>query len=345
MMFKFFSKIRKKLISDNRVSRYLLYSLGEILLIVIGILIALALDNKSAKTEMERNFNYGLEQLYTNLYLEISWQEFYIQSLEDRMEFAYAELNEKRATANDELPYVIDYINSEPIEYNLDSQHVISQMQENIVTKQHNILMNQVNSYFSIYERWDKIQSFKVNYLDELYKKYKFSQPSDYAVNEFTEEDVSKAMKIKNDPDYEYHLQTTINKFKDLIFGANYKINETIALLEFFKDLQIDLRLNFSNIGIIGTALPENWEKSKPMTLVDNEKAIWKIETYLSDGEIKFRNGNSWNQNWGATDSLDGEILYFGRNIPVKQGFYEVVINLSDKTYELKQKATRQSNN
>ena len=47
----------------------------------------------------------------------------------------------------------------------------------------------------------------------------------------------------------------------------------------------------------------------------------------------------------GATDSLDGEILYFGRNIPVKQGFYEVVINLSDKTYELKQKATRQSNN
>jgi len=61
MMFKFFSKIRKKLISDNRVSRYLLYSLGEILLIVIGILIALALDNKSAKTEMERNFNYGLE--------------------------------------------------------------------------------------------------------------------------------------------------------------------------------------------------------------------------------------------------------------------------------------------
>jgi hypothetical protein len=44
-MFKFFRKIRHRLLAENRVSRYLLYALGEIVLVVIGILIALEINN------------------------------------------------------------------------------------------------------------------------------------------------------------------------------------------------------------------------------------------------------------------------------------------------------------
>jgi len=44
-MIKFFRKIRQKLLSENKFSRYLIYAIGEIVLVVIGILIALSINN------------------------------------------------------------------------------------------------------------------------------------------------------------------------------------------------------------------------------------------------------------------------------------------------------------
>ena len=43
-MIQFFRRIRQKLISQNRLSKYLLYAIGEIILVVIGILIALQIN-------------------------------------------------------------------------------------------------------------------------------------------------------------------------------------------------------------------------------------------------------------------------------------------------------------
>ena len=46
-MIKFFRKIRQRLLSQNKVSKYLLYAVGEIVLVVIGILIALQINNNN----------------------------------------------------------------------------------------------------------------------------------------------------------------------------------------------------------------------------------------------------------------------------------------------------------
>jgi len=44
-MINFFRKIRKNLLTQNKVSKYLLYAIGEIVLVVVGILIALSINN------------------------------------------------------------------------------------------------------------------------------------------------------------------------------------------------------------------------------------------------------------------------------------------------------------
>jgi hypothetical protein len=44
-MIKFFRKIRQRLLSENKFSKYLIYAVGEIVLVVIGILIALQINN------------------------------------------------------------------------------------------------------------------------------------------------------------------------------------------------------------------------------------------------------------------------------------------------------------
>jgi len=46
-MIKFFRKIRQNLLSKNKIGKYLLYAIGEVLLVVIGILIALQLNNQN----------------------------------------------------------------------------------------------------------------------------------------------------------------------------------------------------------------------------------------------------------------------------------------------------------
>ena len=47
-MFKFFRNIRRKTIGDRKFKKYLAYAIGEIILVVIGILIALQINNWNA---------------------------------------------------------------------------------------------------------------------------------------------------------------------------------------------------------------------------------------------------------------------------------------------------------
>lgn len=52
-MIKIFRKIRQKLLSENKFSKYLIYAIGEIILVVIGILIALQINNWNEKQKNE----------------------------------------------------------------------------------------------------------------------------------------------------------------------------------------------------------------------------------------------------------------------------------------------------
>ena len=63
-MIKFFRKIRQKLLSENKFSKYLLYALGEIVLVVIGILIALQINNWNQKRIDENQKKVLLNSLH-----------------------------------------------------------------------------------------------------------------------------------------------------------------------------------------------------------------------------------------------------------------------------------------
>lgn len=67
-MIKFFRKIRQKLLSENKLSKYLVYAVGEIILVIIGILIALQINNlnedrkaSEQETKFLKSFKIDLE--------------------------------------------------------------------------------------------------------------------------------------------------------------------------------------------------------------------------------------------------------------------------------------------
>jgi hypothetical protein len=65
-MLKFFRTIRKKLIEQDNVRKYLIYAIGEILLVVIGILIALQINNWNQERNLQKEERHYLAALRTD---------------------------------------------------------------------------------------------------------------------------------------------------------------------------------------------------------------------------------------------------------------------------------------
>jgi len=66
-MIKFFRKIRQKLLTENKFSKYLKYAIGEILLVVIGILIALQVNNWNIEKIENQEENHILSSFHEEL--------------------------------------------------------------------------------------------------------------------------------------------------------------------------------------------------------------------------------------------------------------------------------------
>ena len=71
-MIKFFRKIRQKLLSENKFSKYLIYAIGEIVLVVIGILIALSINNWNEKRKIRDSEIIYLNNIKRDLQLSIT---------------------------------------------------------------------------------------------------------------------------------------------------------------------------------------------------------------------------------------------------------------------------------
>lgn len=66
-MIRFFRQIRQRLLQENSFSKYLLYALGEIILVVIGILIALQVNNWNEDRKVKNRERQVLQSLYTEI--------------------------------------------------------------------------------------------------------------------------------------------------------------------------------------------------------------------------------------------------------------------------------------
>lgn len=75
-MIKFFRHIRRAMIAENKFSKYLLYAIGEIILVVIGILIALQINNWNEENKQSKVEKTFLKRLQNDLQDNVAnWHE------------------------------------------------------------------------------------------------------------------------------------------------------------------------------------------------------------------------------------------------------------------------------
>ncbi|MGB5321640.1 DUF6090 family protein [Lutimonas sp.] len=81
-MIPFYRKIRKKLADNNQFLKYSRYAIGEIVLVVIGILIALQINNWNEDQKGRRREMTYLENIKTDLLLNIDELNNFVESRE-----------------------------------------------------------------------------------------------------------------------------------------------------------------------------------------------------------------------------------------------------------------------
>ena len=84
-MIKFFRRIRQQLLSENKFSKYLFYAIGEIILVVIGILIALQINNRNENRIAQKAKTQYCKQLLNELEVEIESIDMSLKRLEVEM--------------------------------------------------------------------------------------------------------------------------------------------------------------------------------------------------------------------------------------------------------------------
>lgn len=95
-MIKFFRRIRQRLLSENKVSKYLVYAVGEIVLVVIGILIALQVSNWNERAKIEESKEEHLLILQQNLKEDLEQLEVLATTMNAHVNYADSAMRQIR---------------------------------------------------------------------------------------------------------------------------------------------------------------------------------------------------------------------------------------------------------
>jgi len=234
-MIKFFRNIRLTLIGEGKTSKYLKYAIGEIILVMIGILLALQVNTWKEQRALRVEERSILEELNDNLVTNIDILESYIAHQKDRQ----SEIRTVIKQIEREVPYSdsmgIHLRNVRKGEY----ISLLSSAFESLKSVGFNLVQNKklrssiINSFNYDYEQNLKsISSItELNYQSthEIYVKY---LSYDDSINERT---------IPNDYDSLLKNKEFYNLLTYRIAGKNGAIGMATLLLDKTKELQQEI--------------------------------------------------------------------------------------------------------
>lgn len=223
-MLKFFRRIRRNLLGKVQLKKYLIYAIGEILLVVIGILIALQVNNWNTSIQSNQD------------------KEIVIKRVKEEIKANLEGLLEARKVNQNTIEGFSEYSNF----YGANSNEVIT------TPIQMNILQKKYPSFFKLKDSIEfGADSFK--YSGGTYINLELIELTEVAWK--TAQSLSIANEFSYDCLYElesmYNLQTkVVNGFDKVAnaLGDNEDIKQIIRWLKIVNQLEVQLEQDYRKI-------------------------------------------------------------------------------------------------
>ena len=350
-MINFFRKIRKQLANENKFQKYFRYAFGEVALIMIGIFMALQLNNWNENRKQEGQFKVTLEQLYNTIKFDSETFKTHMIIFEDQAGTIDFLLNHLDSIPVHNLPYVLYNIIHEIPFYKSESLYHTQNLNYNPNNLEQNAISKEILNYINIISideyKKDETLQLQVKDIDVASPKVDMENPnSGWDLSDST---YYSSIDIKNVYDLvrSNKFRATLKSLRSLkihnSLDAANRYRDGLSIMNLIKDYYPDVKLLYRDVGLKGTAI-DGFDnvggKSTPMILTDVEKSIWEIDIYLLEGNVKFRCRDSWQQNWGAIpDAINvfpkGIGIQEGKDIVIPEaGNYHIILNLTTNMYE-----------
>ena len=166
-MIKFFRKIRQNLLTENKTGKYFKYAIGEIALVVIGILIALQINNWNEEKKLESERKELISELLidfnkTNEHLNSSSK--FLNEISIKMNLFFTDIyKEKKELPLDSIQsLVFSFVNSSDFSANLTTYNNASSSGK-LSLIQNKQLQYLFSDFFDSYNIYKKINEIDYN--------------------------------------------------------------------------------------------------------------------------------------------------------------------------------------
>ena len=346
-------QLQKLAIFQQKFKHYFAYAIGEIIIIVMGILIALHLQNKNQLEHQEQLFSANMQELYNASMIDLWYLQLLHSNLADAIQITDELLTHGDKIAGQLLPSKLYYLDLVPQLPELESSYYLSRIEVNPANLRHNEILKQVTSFVNNRLRnldygdariSQLLQDHHVPRPGQIFGlsgpmhfnfsivEYHNQQP--ITVEFYSQAEVDQTRALLASP----QMTALIRSRRAQNFMTQLAVNNAIeaarSILALIQHYQSDVFVNFEDVGLVGNAL-QGWDKSVPLKLTDARQAIWQGRVSMQSGSFKFRSGNSWTHNWGATPGVPGKLLYYGTDFNTEAGVFDVEINLSAQSYRI----------
>lgn len=238
-MIKFFRKIRQKLLSNNKFSQYLVYAVGEIILVVLGILIALQINNWNSENKESQLEVKMLKEIKIALQSDLKDIEFNLKEHHEIFQSQQLVIDWLKTDApyTDSLSFhFANAVNGTNFLSNKGSYETIKGIGIQLI-KNDNLRKQILNLYELQYKDYDsilhEINEYRFDLMRRENVKY-FQATSPY----FKMKPLDVEM-IKSENGYTYHLMTIISLNRYFI---EQKITPTkVAIEKAIKNIENEL--------------------------------------------------------------------------------------------------------
>ncbi|NQZ75129.1 MAG: hypothetical protein HRT61_03315 [Ekhidna sp.] len=190
---------------ENKITTYLLYAFGEILLVVVGILIALSIDNWNQNRQKKQLEIEYLQEIKTSLEEDIANGNDLVAFNQQRMSFLDTVLTKMQNRNVEEMKATLIYYVQPTFDYRIFKMNRIGidnmVASESIALISNSVLRNALSKYYSEEVQWqERVANLSGTYIDMIMPRVMSQQVFarggyDFPINQ------SKYLQLYEDPE------------------------------------------------------------------------------------------------------------------------------------------------